>query len=94
MPLINKCPHLFCDLVNDLVLVAGVRDDMEPGEGGVKDGGGGGGGHIGAGGGEGDVGENDGGQQRAGEQHTQQGDADNITGAAPAHAETWSGNIV
>ena len=88
MILMIKCYHLFCDLVNDLVLVAGVRDDMEPGEGGVEDGGGGGGGHIGPGRGERDVGEDDGGQQWTGEQHTQQGHADNITGAAAAHGET------
>ena len=71
--------------------MTGVRDDMEPGEGGVQDRGAGGGdrgggvGHIRAGGGDRDVGEDDGGQQRAGEQHTQQRDADNITGATAAH---------
>ena len=69
--------------------MTGVRDDMEPGEGGVKDGGGGGGreggggGHIGAG--DWDVGEDNGGQQGAGEQETQQTDTDNIAGAATTH---------
>ena len=68
--------------------MTGVGDDMEPGEGGVQDGGGGdrevrGAGHIGAG--DWDVGEDNGGQQGTGEQETQQTDTDNITSAATTH---------
>jgi len=68
--------------------VTDVGDDMEPGEGRVKDGGGGGRegggvGHIGAG--DWDVGEDNGGQQGAGEQETEQTDTDNITSAATTH---------